>query len=249
MIVQSKKREKVGWSQPESWWKYNNTAISRRKTEKMFELMIESEMEKKRSKLISDMFMRSLELQELKRGMDFLQEKHSSAIEWRRLVIELCNLTDTGPIGEVQNSGLPRDVTVAGGGNHINPQTSPSKDENNIKVDLYKTEICRSWKKFGSCIYDDCCHFAHGIGELRVRPKPHRNYKTEMCRKFLSGFCPYGTRCCFVHNPNEQYNAITGGSISGRQIVPNRLQGVMVHSKENRDMIRRWHRCRNLQKV
>jgi len=145
MTVQSKKREKVGWSQPESWWKYNNTAISRSKTEKMFELMIESEMEKKRSKLISDMFMRSLELQELKRGMDFLQEKHSSAIEWRRLVLELCNLTDTGPIGEVQNSGLPRDVTVAGGGNHINPQTSPSKDENNLGMDLYKTEICRSW--------------------------------------------------------------------------------------------------------
>jgi len=156
--------------------------------------------------------------------------------------MELCNLTDIGPVGEVQNSGLPLDMTVAGGGNQISTQTGPSKDENNLNVDLYKTELCRSWSRFGACIYDDCCHFAHGIDELRVRPIPHRNYKTEMCKKFLSGLCPYGARCCFVHNPNEQYYAITGGSNTGGQIVPNDLKRAMVDSKENRDMIRRWHR-------
>jgi len=331
MTVQSKKREKVGWSQP-SWYKYNDTAISRRRTEKMFELMIESEMEKKHCKLLNDIFMRKLELQELRREMHFLPEKgqDSSAVEWRRLaaqgthvkaaqtaqrestsekegpwrrdirfdgsvggvndevwknlrmtggipdlpespelrpnngiwnnsveniglqancnneefvrgLMELCNLTDTGPLGEVQKSGLPGDMAVAGGGSQINSQPTSSKDENNLNVDLFKTEICRSWRKFGACIYGQCCHFAHGIDELRVRPKPHRNYKTEMCKKFLAGFCPYGSRCCFVHNPNEQYYANNGGSITG-QIVANGLFGAMVHSKENRDMIRRWHR-------
>jgi len=315
-----------------SGYNYNNTVIPRQRTEKMFELMIEIEMEKKRGKLINDIFMRNLELQELRREMDFLPEKgHSSAMEWRclagqrtthvktgqtaqreswsdeevswlrggsldgsmggvndevwkqlrmtgeipdlpespvlgptncicksspenielrancnneeivRELMELCSLTDTGPIGDVQNSGLPRDMTVAGGGNKIKPQTSPSKDENKFNVDLYKTEICRSWREFGACIYDDCCHFAHGIDELRVRPKPHRNYKTEMCKKFLSGFCPYGARCCFLHNPNEQYYGTTR-SITGGQIFPNGFQGAMVHSKENRDMIQRWHR-------
>jgi len=64
------------------------TVISRWRTEKMFEFVIESEMEKKRSKLINDILMRNLELQELRREMDFLPEKgqHSSAMEWRRLV-------------------------------------------------------------------------------------------------------------------------------------------------------------------
>jgi len=121
-------------------------------------------------------------------------------------------------------------MAVAGGGSKINPQTSPSKDQNNLKLDLYKTEICRSWRKFGVCIYGDFCRFAHGSNELRVRPKPHRNYKTELCKKFLSGFCPYGARCCFVHNPNERYYAITGGSITGGHIVPNGIQAAMVHS-------------------
>jgi len=333
MTGQDKKNEKVDWSQPNSCYKYNNSVISPRRTEKIFKLMIEGEIEKKRSKFINDILMRDLELQELRREMDFSPEKgqHSSAMEWRRLagqpthlktgqtarrgstseeevswrrgrrlddsmgevndevwkhlrmtgwihdlpespelgptnriwrnspenielrancnyeeivrgLIELCNLTDTGPIREVQNSGLQRDMTVADGGNQINTQTDPSKTENSLNVDLYKTELCRSWSKFGACIYDDCCHFAHGIDELRARPIPHRNYKTEMCKKFLSGFCPYGVRCCFVHNPNEQYYAITGGSITNGQIVPNGLHGAMVNSKENRDMIRRWHR-------
>jgi len=159
-----------------------------------------------------------------------------------RGLMELCNLTDTAPIGGVQKSGLPRDMSVAGCGNQIHPQTSTSKDEKNRNVDLYKTEMCRSWRKFGACIHGDSCHFAHGIDELRVRPKPHRNYKTEMCKKFLSGFCSYGARCRFIHNSNEQYYATTGGEITGGQIVPNGFQGTMVHSKENRDMIRRWYR-------
>jgi len=331
MTLQSKKREKVGWRPSESWYKYNNTAISRRRREKMFELMIKNEMEKKHWKLLDDIFMWKLELQKLRRELHFLPEKgqDSSAMEWRRLagqhthvktaqtaqrgcekegswrrgrtfdssmggvnwevwkhlrmtgripdlpespelgptngiwsnsieniglranynnegfvrgLMELCNLTDSGPIGEVQKFGLPRDLTAAGGGTQINSQASSSKDENNLNVDLFKTEICKSWKKFGACIYGECCHFAHGIDELRVRPKPHRNYKTEMCKKFLAGFCPYGSRCCFVHDPNERYYAFNGGSIKGGQIVTNGLFGAMVHSKENREMIRRWQR-------
>jgi len=64
MTEQSKNREKVGWSQPKSWYKYNNTAISSRRREKMFKLMIESEMEKKHSKRINDIFQQDLEFQE-----------------------------------------------------------------------------------------------------------------------------------------------------------------------------------------
>jgi len=71
-------------------------------------------------------------------------------------------------------------------------------------MELFKTEMCRSWTEHGMCPYGKFCRFAHGYEELRVRPKPHK-YKTEKCKKFLAGYCPYGSRCCFVHDPNEQY--------------------------------------------
>ena len=36
----------------------------------------------------------------------------------------------------------------------------------------------------------------------------HPKYKTELCRTFHStGFCPYGPRCHFVHNPEEAREA------------------------------------------
>jgi len=76
-----------------------------------------------------------------------------------------------------------------------------------FKAELFKTEMCRSWAKFGLCPYGENCRFAHGHGELRVRPKPHWKYKTELCKKFLAGYCPYGSRCSFVHMPSEWHGA------------------------------------------
>jgi len=79
------------------------------------------------------------------------------------------------------------------------------KKSNQISnIELFKTEMCRSWTELRMCPYGKFCRFAHGHGELRVRPKPHK-YKTEKCKKFLAGYCPYGSRCCFVHDPNEQH--------------------------------------------
>jgi len=78
-------------------------------------------------------------------------------------------------------------------------RNTPSK----FNASLYKTEICRSWSEFGLCPYSHDCHYAHGFAELRVKPKPHWKYKTEMCKKYLNGYCPYGSRCCFVHELNE----------------------------------------------
>jgi len=80
-----------------------------------------------------------------------------------------------------------------------------------FKAELFKTEMCRSWAKFGLCPYGESCRFAHGQRELRMRPKPHWKYKTEMCKKFLAGFCPYGSRCNFVHIPYEQHRAMVDG--------------------------------------
>jgi len=145
---------------------------------------------------------------------------------------ELCDLFDSGLSLEDPSTG-----------SKFNASTSSSKDENTLqdqklKTNLFKTEICRSWRKFGLCNYGKSCIFAHGTDELRKRPIGHQKYKTKMCEKFLAGFCPYGSRCSFIHSPYEpKYYDVTG-----RIIVANGLLGAVAHSKENQDMIRRWNR-------
>jgi len=119
-------------------------------------------------------------------------------------------------------------------GDTLNPMNAQWEENTSqhqkFNIELFKTEICRSWAKFGLCPYGLSCRFAHGRGELRLRPKPHWKYKTEMCKKYLSGYCPYGSRCYFVHKPNE-------AMLSGE-----RPMGVELHSEQNRDMTRRWQR-------
>jgi len=119
-------------------------------------------------------------------------------------------------------------------GDTAHPINTPCEMNNSpdqkFNVELFKTEICRSWAEFGLCPYGSSCRFAHGRGELRLRPKPHWKYKTEMCKKYISGYCPYGSRCYFVHKPDEAI-------ISGK-----RPMGVELNSEQNRDMTRRWHR-------
>jgi len=74
----------------------------------------------------------------------------------------------------------------------------------NIKPNLYKTEICRIYKKFGCCLYGSKCLFAHSDHELRAKPKQHIKYKTVWCKNYRAGHCPYGSRCCFIHDQGEQ---------------------------------------------
>ncbi|PWN51542.1 hypothetical protein IE53DRAFT_313736 [Violaceomyces palustris] len=82
------------------------------------------------------------------------------------------------------------------GGNevaHRNWAGGPSP--NNRKLDLYKTELCRSWEEKGYCHYEHRCQFAHGHHELRPVLR-HPRYKTEICRTFWrTGSCPYAKRC------------------------------------------------------
>ncbi|GAA5984141.1 hypothetical protein JCM11641_000326 [Rhodosporidiobolus odoratus] len=75
----------------------------------------------------------------------------------------------------------------------------PGPSPNNRKLNLYKTELCRSWEEKGSCRYGVKCQFAHGIQELREVAR-HPKFKSEVCRTFWQqGSCPYGKRCCFIH--------------------------------------------------
>lgn len=70
------------------------------------------------------------------------------------------------------------------------------------KIELYKTEICRSYEENGYCRYNEKCQFAHSLDELRKIDK-HPRYKTEICKTYWEeGTCPYGKRCCFIHKEN-----------------------------------------------
>lgn len=80
-----------------------------------------------------------------------------------------------------------------------------SADDDEKKMGLYKTELCRSWEETGACRYGNKCQFAHSREELRVIDR-HPKYKTEMCKTFWEkGTCPYGKRCCFIHTDKTEY--------------------------------------------
>lgn len=77
---------------------------------------------------------------------------------------------------------------------------SPKNKKKNDKAELFKTEMCKSFEKFGFCKYNNKCQFAHEASELRDVNR-HPRYKTEVCKTFKKyGDCNYGTRCCFLHD-------------------------------------------------
>jgi len=74
-----------------------------------------------------------------------------------------------------------------------------SEDDEEIPLNLYKTELCRSFEEKGCCRYGNKCQFAHGMADLRNVTR-HPKYKTEICKTFHTiGTCPYGKRCRFIH--------------------------------------------------
>jgi len=147
------------------------------------------------------------------------KEKHELA----RDLWELYNFDESW-----DDFGIPYPDCFPETNSHATLSCDPHMDKTHqMNIELFKTEMCRSWTEFGICPYGNICRFAHGHGELRARPKPHK-YKTEMCKKFLAGYCPYGSRCCFVHNPRE------------RQRIIGRAAEDEKHPEHKRVSTRRW---------
>lgn len=93
---------------------------------------------------------------------------------------------------------------------------------------FYKTKLCTKFKS-GSCTFNERCHFAHGVEELRKPPPGWEDMvaaaggslgsasklrgppmggvvqqrKSKLCRYFVDGNCPYGDRCNFLHGNDE----------------------------------------------
>jgi len=80
-------------------------------------------------------------------------------------------------------------------------------EEELVKQNLYKTELCQSWMETGACRYGPKCQYAHGKDEVRSVIR-HPKYKTEVCKTFSNtGQCPYGKRCRFIHQLTENLPA------------------------------------------
>lgn len=69
----------------------------------------------------------------------------------------------------------------------------------NLNTQLYKTELCASFMKLGTCPYGGKCQFAHGEAELKSIDRP-LNWRSKPCANWArTGSCRYGKRCCFKH--------------------------------------------------
>ncbi|KAK3288018.1 hypothetical protein CYMTET_4494 [Cymbomonas tetramitiformis] len=73
----------------------------------------------------------------------------------------------------------------------------------------FKTRLCKNYLNSGSCHHADCCHFAHGVEELRIEAAIHQGYlpssfKTKLCHFYtVEGHCSHCDRCHFAHGLTE----------------------------------------------
>lgn len=70
--------------------------------------------------------------------------------------------------------------------------TSATRDN----ASCFKTELCSHFPA-GKCRFGSACSFAHGVAELRARPRSSR-WKTKLCW-FPPNACKYGARCRYLH--------------------------------------------------
>ncbi|KAH7277858.1 hypothetical protein KP509_38G012000 [Ceratopteris richardii] len=116
---------------------------------------------------------------------------------------------------------------------------------------FFKTKLCTKFK-LGTCTFNERCHFAHGVEELRKPPPgweemvkqgggafnvgtggrnlepPRRSNKP--CRFYTEGNCPYGDRCTFSHGADDVHrdtvssmDPSSAGNASGRSNYKTRL--------------------------
>jgi hypothetical protein len=82
----------------------------------------------------------------------------------------------------------------------VEPSTkSTHSQENKVNTVLYKTELCSTFQKTGTCPYGSKCQFAHGEPELKAVDRGSK-WRSKPCANWSkTGSCRYGNRCCFKH--------------------------------------------------
>ena len=118
-------------------------------------------------------------------------------------------------------------------------ETIPSatrEQQEEKKVTLFKTELCRSYEETGACKFGDKCLFAHGQNEMRQISK-HPKYKTEVCKSFwMEGHCKYGKRCCFLHVQNTGEGRDAGRGPSQGRVDNGQARHHRNHSNSSVDV-------------
>ncbi|KAI5057721.1 hypothetical protein GOP47_0027736 [Adiantum capillus-veneris] len=109
-----------------------------------------------------------------------------------------------------------------------------------------KTKLCTKFK-LGTCTFNERCHFAHGMEDLR---KPPAGWETMVVSAgqgspFPDGKeCPYGDRCTFVHVAGDDaYPASGFGSSDGRGLPTPRLKTRMCARWERGEACNYGERC------
>jgi len=71
----------------------------------------------------------------------------------------------------------------------------------------FRTKMCHSWLRTGTCPRGSGCDYAHGAHELRQSHEARDNrFRTRLCRTWMStcgAFCPHRTQCAFAHGVHE----------------------------------------------
>lgn len=137
----------------------------------------------------------SQQLQQLQLQLQFQQQQIENANQLLNKKIELSeklpltqeNLTKLEQAPVKESSIRSADSTSTG-------------DKNAVNTELYKTELCSTFQRTGSCPYGTKCQFAHGQHELKHVQRGSK-WRSKPCANWTkTGSCRYGNRCCFKHS-------------------------------------------------
>lgn len=105
-------------------------------------------------------------------------------------------LTEENLIKLQQSPKIPNSDTKA---NSTTNSSGLGENKSSVNTELYKTELCSTFTKTGSCPYGNKCQFAHGENELKLVNRGSK-YRSKPCANWSkTGACRYGNRCCFRH--------------------------------------------------
>lgn len=113
-----------------------------------------------------------------------------------QLSLDKLPLTEENLIKLQQSPKAPTSDTKA---NSTTNSSGLGENKSSVNTELYKTELCSTFTKTGSCPYGNKCQFAHGENELKLVNRGSK-YRSKPCANWSkTGSCRYGNRCCFRH--------------------------------------------------
>lgn len=124
-----------------------------------------------------------------------LQQQQLETLNSKKLEADKLPLTQEN-LDKLQDSTPTTTKAPAGGSG---TKSANSSENNKINTVLYKTELCSTFQRSGTCPYGSKCQFAHGEHELKAVDRGSK-WRSKPCANWSkTGSCRYGNRCCFKH--------------------------------------------------